>query len=88
VSVATRENLPRDVLRRRLLLCLLALGTNMGIRQMAATGEHEEDEGALRRVPESSSKKSGRRCRIGAVVFVAGMRPPTRGGGKAKEPRS
>jgi hypothetical protein len=40
VSVATRENLPRDVLRRRLLLCLFALGTNMGIRQLVATGEH------------------------------------------------
>jgi hypothetical protein len=39
-------------------------------------------------VPESSSKKSGRRCRIGAVVFVAGVRPPARGGTKVKEPRS
>jgi hypothetical protein len=27
-------------------------------------------------------KKSGRRCRIGAVVFVAGVRPPTRGDAK------
>jgi hypothetical protein len=39
-------------------------------------------------VPEKTSKKSGRRCRIGVVVFVAGVRPPTRGGAKAKEPRS
>jgi dihydrofolate reductase len=30
------------------------------------------------RRPESSSRKSGRRCRIGVVVFVAGVRPPTR----------
>jgi len=40
------------------------------------------------RRPGNSSKKSGRGCRIGAVVFVAGVRPPTRGGAKAKEPRS
>jgi pimeloyl-ACP methyl ester carboxylesterase len=33
-------------------------------------------------------RKSGRRCRIGAVVFVAGVRPSTRGGAKVKEPRS
>jgi hypothetical protein len=30
-------------------------------------------------VPENSSKDSGRRCRIGVVVFVAGVRPPARG---------
>lgn len=35
-SVATREVLDKATLRRRLLLCLFALGTNMGIRQMAA----------------------------------------------------
>jgi hypothetical protein len=40
------------------------------------------------RRPEGSLKKSGRRCRIGAVVFVVGVRPPTRGGAKVKEPRS
>jgi hypothetical protein len=35
-----------------------------------------------------SLKKSGRGCRIGAVLFVVGVRPPTRGGAKVKEPRS
>ena len=49
-SVATREAIPRDMLRRRLLLVLFALGTNMGIRQMVATGEHGETEAALRHV--------------------------------------
>jgi hypothetical protein len=39
-------------------------------------------------VPETSLKKSERRCRIGAVLFVAGVRPPTWGGAKAKEPRT
>jgi TnpA family transposase len=37
------------VLRRRLLLCLFALGTNMGIKQLAA-GEHGETEAQLRHV--------------------------------------
>ncbi|MFF4594066.1 hypothetical protein [Amycolatopsis sp. NPDC001319] len=31
-SVATRENLPRDVLRRRLPLALSRWGTTLGIR--------------------------------------------------------
>lgn len=49
-SVVTREAIPRERLRRRLLLVLFALGTNMGIRQMVATGEHGETEAALRHV--------------------------------------
>jgi TnpA family transposase len=68
VSVATREVLPRDTLRRRLLLCLFALGTNMGIRQMVATGEHEEDEGALRRVRASHITRENLRAAIVKVV--------------------
>jgi hypothetical protein len=38
-------------------------------------------------VAESPRKKSERRCRIGAVLFVVGVRPPTRGGAKGKESR-
>jgi hypothetical protein len=68
VSVATREVLPRETLRRRLLLCLFALGTNMGIRQMVATGEHEEDEGALRRVRASHITRENLRRAIVKVV--------------------
>ncbi len=34
-SVATREVTPRDVVRRRLLLVLFGLGTNMGIKALA-----------------------------------------------------
>lgn len=51
VSVANQERIPGEVLRRRLLLVLFALGTNMGIRQMVTTGEHGESEAALRHVP-------------------------------------
>jgi TnpA family transposase len=49
-SVATREMLSRDVLRRRLLLVLFGLGTNMGIKRVAVTGKHGESEATLRRV--------------------------------------
>lgn len=49
-SVASRESLDRDTLRRRLLLDLFALGTNMGIRAIVNTGEHSESEVALRHV--------------------------------------
>jgi TnpA family transposase len=48
-SVAGRENLPAERLRRRLLLTLFALGTNAGISRVAA-GEHGEPEAALRHV--------------------------------------
>ena len=45
-----REAVRPDVLRRRLLLVLFALGTNMGIKRVAVTGEHGETEATLRRV--------------------------------------
>ena len=48
-SVATREAPPPEVLRRRLLLVLFALGTNVGIARVA-TGDHGETEAALRHV--------------------------------------
>jgi hypothetical protein len=38
ISVASREVIDRDTLRRRLLLCLFALGTNTGIKAIVATG--------------------------------------------------
>jgi TnpA family transposase len=50
VSTASREVIDRDVLRRRLLLTLFALGTNMGIKAVVSTGEHGETETALRYV--------------------------------------
>lgn len=48
-TVATREAIPRPVLRRRLLLVLFALGTNMGIKRVAVTGRHGQSESVLRR---------------------------------------
>ncbi|MFE1935460.1 Tn3 family transposase [Streptomyces sp. NPDC059474] len=49
-SIAAYERIDRTVLQRRLLLALFALGTNMGIRAIVATGEHGETEAALRHV--------------------------------------
>lgn len=49
-SVAAYERIDRATLQRRLLLALFALGTNMGIRAIVATGEHGESEAALRHV--------------------------------------
>lgn len=49
-SVATREAVPKAVLRRRLLLVLFVLGTSMGIKLVAVTGKHGESEAVLRRV--------------------------------------
>jgi len=68
VSVATREVVPRQILRQRLLLVLFALGTNMGIRQIAASGEHGQDEGALRRVRASHITQENLRRAIARVV--------------------
>ncbi|SEG81767.1 Tn3 transposase DDE domain-containing protein [Thermomonospora echinospora] len=67
-SVATREVLDKATLNRRLLLVLFALGTNMGIRQMAATGEHGQDEAALRRVRATYVTRENLREAIVTVV--------------------
>ncbi|BBC28962.1 hypothetical protein SGFS_002530 [Streptomyces graminofaciens] len=48
-SVATREVTSTEVLCCRLLLVLFALGTNMGIKRVVATGKHSESEAVLRR---------------------------------------
>ena len=47
-TVATREATPREVIRKRLLLVLYALGTNVGIKRVADGGKHGETEAALR----------------------------------------
>jgi TnpA family transposase len=68
VSVAGQERTPKHVLRRRLLLVLFALGTNMGIRQMVATGEHGEGEAALRHVRRHFVTRDALRRAIGRLV--------------------
>ena len=68
VSVASREVLDRGTLNRRLLLVLFALGTNMGIRQMAVTGEHGVGEAELRHVRATYVTRENLRAAVTTVV--------------------
>lgn len=43
-TVATREAIPPNILQRRLLLCLFAIGTNTGIRRIAANDPDTESD--------------------------------------------
>jgi TnpA family transposase len=67
-SVASREVLDRATLNRRLLLVLFALGTNMGIRQMAVTGEHGVGEAELRHIRATYITRENLRAAVTAVV--------------------
>jgi len=67
-SVASREVTDRETLRRRLLLVLFALGTNMGVRAIVATGGHGETEAALRRVRRTHVTRDNLRRAVAAVV--------------------
>jgi TnpA family transposase len=67
-TVAAREVLARDVLRRRLLLVLFGLGTNLGIRQIVTTGDHGETEAALRRVRRLFVTRDNLRAAVNQVV--------------------
>ena len=67
-SVATREVIDRDTLRRRLLLCLFALGTNMGIKAIVNTGEHGETEAALRHVRRHFITRDNLRRAVSKVI--------------------
>jgi len=67
-SVASREILDRDTLRRRLLLCLFALGTNMGIKAIVDTGGHGETERELRHVRRHFITRDNLRRAIAKLV--------------------
>jgi TnpA family transposase len=67
-SVASRRVVPPDVLRKRLLLVLFALGTNVGIRQIVASGEHGESEAVLRRVRRTFVTRDNLRAAVARVV--------------------
>ena len=67
-SVTTRDVTDPETLRRRLLLVLFALGTNMGIKHIVATGEHGETEAALRRVRRTRINRDNLRRAIARLV--------------------
>jgi hypothetical protein len=67
-SVATREHLPAAELRKRLLLVLFALGTNIGIKRIVHSGDHGVTEAQLRRIRRTFITRDGLRRAIAAVV--------------------
>jgi TnpA family transposase len=67
-TIATRENIPREQLRKRLLLALFALGTNMGISKLVAAGEPGETDATLRRTRETHINRDNLRTAIVRVV--------------------
>jgi hypothetical protein len=84
-SVFTREALPAGVLRRRLLLALFALGTNVGIKRIAdglatagKTAGTGDTEAALRRVRASHITRDNLRAAIRKLVnSTLAMRDPS-----------
>ena len=67
-SVGSREVLDPDTLRKRLLLCLFGLGTNMGIKAVTDAGGHGETERELRHVRRMFITKDNLRQAIVKVV--------------------
>lgn len=67
-SVTTRDVTDPETLRRRLLLVLFALGTNMGIKHIVATGEHGESEAALRRIRRTQINRDNLKRAIARLV--------------------
>ncbi len=66
-SVAQRETLTREVLQKRLLLCLYALGTNTGIKRISS-GDHGEKYADLMYVQRRFITKEYLRQAIAGVV--------------------
>jgi TnpA family transposase len=66
-SVATQERIDRHTLRRRLLLCLFALGTNTGIKAIVSTG-HGETEAQLRHIRRHFITRDNLRRAIAKLV--------------------
>ncbi|MDP9474213.1 MAG: Tn3 family transposase [Actinomycetota bacterium] len=72
-TVASRQALPSDVLQKRLLLCLYGLGTNAGLKRVAA-GDEGSAYSDLRYVRRRFVHKEQLRAAIGRVadgVFAA-----------------
>jgi TnpA family transposase len=67
-SIATRENITGDELRKRLLLIMFCLGTNIGIRRMVHSGDHKVTEAQLRRTRTLFVNRDGLRKAIATVV--------------------
>ncbi len=66
-SAAQREILDPETLQRRLLLCLYGLGTNTGLKRIAA-GEHDESHADLRYVRRRYLTRDNVRAAISRVI--------------------
>jgi hypothetical protein len=84
--VAAYERIDRATLQRRLLLALFALGTNMGIRAIVATGEHGETEAALRHLRKHFITVDNLRAAV--TKLVTPPSPPATPHGGAGETRA
>lgn len=67
-SVSSREIFDRDPLRRQLLLVLFALGTNIDLHQLVATGEHGETEAVLRHARRHFITRDNLRAALAKLV--------------------
>jgi len=67
-TAASREILPTETLRRRLLLCLFAIGTNTGIRRIAANTPGLDTESDLHYVRRRYLTTANLRAAITTVV--------------------
>src|SRR5205814_10706209 len=67
-TIATRERLSPGQLRKRLLLILFALGTNIGIKRIVHSGPHGVTEAQLRGTRRNYVTRDGLRRAIAAVV--------------------
>ncbi len=72
-SVATRERLPREVLHRRLILCLYGLGTNTGFKRLPSADPGTTYSDPLLTLPMPSLKHGEQRSGVRARRPV----PPT-----------
>jgi hypothetical protein len=93
-SVFTREARAEEVLRRRLLLVLFALGTNVGIKRIAdglaasgKTGLTGDTEAALRRVRASHITRDNLRAAIRRLVNATLVMRDPAGGARARRAR-
>ena len=67
-TVATREATPREAIRKRLLLVLYALGTNIGIKRVADGGTHGESKAVLRATRYLFVNRDNLRAAIATLV--------------------
>ena len=67
-TIASRERLAPGDLRKRLLLILFALGTNIGIKRIVQSGAHGVTEAQLRGTRRNYITRDGLRRAIAAVV--------------------